>query len=239
MVILLIALSVASVLAFEYLNRRDRGRSTVEERLPGAGQMRDVEGYSLPSSLHFHPLHTWALVEDSQTARVGVDDLARRLLGPADKITLPMTGAELEQGMGCALMRGGGRVAAVAAPVGGEIVEVNRELKNNPDLAFKEPFGRGWLVKIRSWRLAEQLSGLLAGKVAANWLAGSARRVRMAIGGALGETALDGGELVENIGKELDDGVWSRLAERCLGNGVSITVSEETADGSKSWLHSG
>ena len=214
----LLAIMVAAIVLFEYLRYR-RNRSEAKEAGPKvATQSVDhVEGLAMPSGIAFHPMHTWARAEDAQVAVVGIDDFARRLIGEVDHVVLPMTNVEVESGQGCTLLRCGDRVAPVGSPLEGEIVAVNQALLENPSLISNDPYGGGWLYKIRSWRLAEQLGNLLGGGVARSWMTLSAQRLRTSLGGPLGEVAQDGGELLEFFGKDLPCTEWVKLVRDHLG----------------------
>ena len=216
MAILLLVLMVVAVLVFEFLRRR---KETVAAAAPEteAEIVHKADGFAMPLGLSYHPLHTWARPLDAQTVVVGLDDFGCRLVGRINMVLPPMTGIELEQGQSSALLRSGNRIASVVAPIGGEIVEVNKELRERPELISEDPYGRGWLFKIRSWRLAEQLSGLLAGSAAKRWMEDSAQRLRLAFGRAPTAAFQDGGEPLEDIGSLLGRGEWINMVREFLG----------------------
>lgn len=218
MAVFLLVFMVAVIMLIEYLRylrNRPEARDTGEQA--SSRSVDHVEGLAMPSGLAFHPMHTWARAEDAQVAVVGIDDFARRLVGEIDHVVLPVTNVEVENGQGCTLLRSGERVAPVGSPLEGEIVAVNHELLENPELISTDPYGKGWLYKIRSWRLAEQLGNLLGGGVARNWMELSAQRLRSSLGGPLGEVAQDGGELLEYFGKDLPCTEWVKLVRDHLG----------------------
>ena len=213
-----LAIMVAAMMLFEYLRyRRNRSEASGAGAEVAPQSVDHVEGLAMPNGLAFHPMHTWARAEDAQVAVVGIDDFARRLVGEIDHVVLPVTNVEVENGQGCTLLRSGERIAPVGSPLEGEIVAVNHELLENPELISTDPYGKGWLYKIRSWRLAEQLGNLLGGGVARNWMELSAQRLRSSLGGLLGEVAQDGGELLEYFGNDLPCTEWVKLVRDHLG----------------------
>ena len=98
MAVILLVLMVTVVLLVEYLMRRNRATESVDVKSKQPVIVSDVEGMTMGQGLSYHPLHTWAQVIDIQTAKIGLDDLARRLVGKVDRIVLTMTGIELESG---------------------------------------------------------------------------------------------------------------------------------------------
>jgi glycine cleavage system H protein len=208
---------IAAILVVEYLIH---GRRRVAEAVVGKSEpliVAYVDGIALPQGLAYHPLHTWAREVDAQTVVIGLDDFARRLIGRIDNAVLPMTNVELEAGQGATLLRNGQRIAPIANPIAGEVIEVNNTLRDNPELAFKDPYGAGWLYKLRSWRLAEQLSSLLGGSVARQWMELSVKRLKGSFTGEQFAMAQDGGRLLDDIGSHLDYSTWERLLRDNLG----------------------
>ena len=115
-----------------------------------------VAGYELPEALHYHRGHTWARIVGKDTVAIGIDDFSRRLVGKANGVELPIVGAYVRQGGRGATIESDGRAADVIAPVDGEVVAVNPDLEDQPNLVTDDPYGRGWLLKIRSTNLADQ-----------------------------------------------------------------------------------
>ncbi|HUX05708.1 MAG TPA: glycine cleavage system protein H [Acidobacteriota bacterium] len=217
MTVILLVLMVSAVLALEYFLHLRKKSEPSKQQIAKLTIIAKVEGISMPQGISYHPLHTWVREIDAQTVVVGLDDFARRLIGRIDKATLPMTNVELDVGQGATYLRSGRRMVPIANPVEGEIVEVNELLHDDPDLVQLDPYGKGWLYKVRSWRLAEQLSGLLGGSVARQWMELSMRRLRSAFGGELAVMAQDGGELMDDIGSGLAPERWVRLIRDHLG----------------------
>ena len=95
MTVLLVILTFAAFLLMDHLFAR-RPASARHAHVASAPAVAPepvwVAGYQLPESLHYHPGHTWASVQDGDTVAVGMDDFARRLLGPARAVALPGSG---------------------------------------------------------------------------------------------------------------------------------------------------
>src|SRR3989304_893427 len=84
--------------------------------------------FSPPQGLFFHPAHAWAQVEPTGDVKVGLDALVGYLLGSIDRGELPPRGQGVREGDSIATLRRGSRELRLAAPVDGEVVDVNREL---------------------------------------------------------------------------------------------------------------
>lgn len=216
MVIILFALFVAALLVLEFFLLRAKQREE-ETAQPVPLKLETVEGVKLSRQLSFYPLHTWARRTDTQTAVVGIDDLARRLIGTADKVVLPLEGADVEAGQSCVRISNGKRITSVVSPVSGEVVEINNSLSKKPGLLYEDPYGDGWLFRVRSWRLPEQFRSLLSGELASDWMRAAVQRLRFGLGSAAGAVAQDGGQLRENLSEQLDRHDWIRLVHETLG----------------------
>lgn len=101
-----------------------------------------------PKDLKYSKEHEWVKAE-GDTATVGITDFAQKQLTDIVFIELPEKGKHATQGKAMAVVESVKSVSDVFAPVSGEIIEVNKELADSPELINKEPYGKGWMVKIR------------------------------------------------------------------------------------------
>ena len=175
-----------------------------------------VAGYRLPEALHYHQGHTWARVVGPDTVVVGVDDFARQLAGRADAITVPAPGSVVEQGGAAFRIAHGGREAGLVSPVAGEVVETNRAVVENPSLVSDDPYGRGWLAKIRSSSLAANLKNLLSGSLARRWTEESRAELELRLMALSGSVLQDGGAPAADFADHLDPEDWKRLTATFL-----------------------
>ncbi|HET7049928.1 MAG TPA: glycine cleavage system protein GcvH [Solirubrobacteraceae bacterium] len=103
---------------------------------------------SYPSDLLYHPEHDWARVE-GENATFGITWYAQDALGEVVFFDPPKVGAEISMGDAYTEVESVKAVSDVIAPLSGEIVEVNGALSDNPEKINEDPYGEGWLVKVK------------------------------------------------------------------------------------------
>ena len=103
---------------------------------------------SYPSDLLYHPEHDWARVE-GDNATFGITWYAQDALGEVVFFDPPKVGAEISMGDSYTEVESVKAVSDVIAPLSGEIVEVNGALSENPEKINEDPYGEGWLVKVK------------------------------------------------------------------------------------------
>jgi glycine cleavage system H protein len=118
-----------------------------------------VADASYPDDLKYHPEHDWARV-DGDVATLGITWYAQDQLGEVVFFDPPSVGATLTKDSPYAEVESVKAVSDVIAPVSGEIVEVNEALKDSPEQINEDPYGEGWLVKVRLSE-ASELDSLL------------------------------------------------------------------------------
>ncbi len=107
---------------------------------------------SYPEELLYHPQHDWARIDDSgpePLATLGITWYAQEQLGEVVFFEAPSVGALLSKDASYAEVESVKAVSEVIAPLSGEIMEVNAALEDNPALINEDPYGEGWLVKVR------------------------------------------------------------------------------------------
>lgn len=108
-----------------------------------------------PDELLYHPEHDWARV-DGDVATLGITWFAQDALGEVVFFDPPAVGATISKGEGYAEVESVKAVSEVIAPLSGEVVEVNAALGDAPERINDDPYGEGWLVKVRMADPAER-----------------------------------------------------------------------------------
>ena len=103
---------------------------------------------SYPDDLKYHPEHDWARV-DGDVATLGITWYAQDQLGEVVFFDPPDVGASISKDGSYAEVESVKAVSDVIAPVSGEVVEINEALKDAPEQINEDPYGEGWLVKIK------------------------------------------------------------------------------------------
>ncbi len=101
-----------------------------------------------PADLKYTKDHEWIRV-DGDNGIVGITEYAQGELGDVVFVELPAVGTKLAQGKQFGTIEAVKTVSDLFAPVSGEVVEVNELLKDSPEAVNKEPYGGGWMVKVR------------------------------------------------------------------------------------------
>jgi len=107
-----------------------------------------------PDNLRYTKDHEWVRV-DGDTGTVGITDHAQEELGDIVYVDLPRVGAQLQQSVTLGSVESVKAVSEIYSPVTGEVTEVNQVLADAPEKLNEDPYGAGWLVKLRLGNPAE------------------------------------------------------------------------------------
>lgn len=130
--------------------------------------MAKVQDYDVPDALLYHEQHMWVRVE-GEVAVVGVDDFTQKMAGEVTYVELPSEGDEFEAGDLAGTLETGKWVGKLYSPVSGKIVEINQEAADDPTIINKDPYGEGWLFKVKM-KAKEDLGSLMKVDAAIKWL---------------------------------------------------------------------
>jgi glycine cleavage system H protein len=103
---------------------------------------------SVPEELQYTRSHEWVRTE-GDTATVGITDYAQDELGDIVFVELPEEGATFGAGDSFGAVESVKAVSDIYAPVGGEVIEVNEALNDSPEKINEDPYGDGWIIKLR------------------------------------------------------------------------------------------
>ena len=113
---------------------------------------------SVPEELQYTKSHEWVRTE-GDNATIGITDHAQDELGDVVFVELPEVGATFDSGDSFGTVESVKAVSDLYTPVGGEVVEVNEVLNDQPEKINEDPYGEGWIVKLR---VSDEGSGLLS-----------------------------------------------------------------------------
>ena len=103
---------------------------------------------NFPTNVKYTSEHEWIRIENDE-AIVGITDYAQAQLGDIVFVDVTTEGETLEQGEVFGTIEVVKTVSDLFLPIGGEIVEVNPELEEHPELVNKDPYGEGWIIRIK------------------------------------------------------------------------------------------
>jgi glycine cleavage system H protein len=105
---------------------------------------------NVPAELKYSKEHEWLRKEADGTYTVGITEHAQELLGDMVFVDLPDVGKTVDAGDDCAVAESVKAASDIYAPISGEIVAINEELNDSPELVNSEPYAAGWIFKIKA-----------------------------------------------------------------------------------------
>lgn len=115
---------------------------------------------NVPQELRYTKSHEWVRREDDGSVTVGITDHAQELLGDLVYVEAPEVGTTFTSGEDCAVVESVKAASDVYSPVSGEVIESNEALAEAPETINSDPFGDGWIFKVKPADEGE-LDGLL------------------------------------------------------------------------------
>ena len=101
------------------------------------------------TGMRFAETHEW-VKQDGETATVGISEYAQSQLGDVIYLELPAVGQQLDAGTRLGVIESVKAASDLYSPVGGEVTEANAELKDHPEYVNQDPYGKGWIIKLRA-----------------------------------------------------------------------------------------
>lgn len=123
---------------------------------------------NIPADLKYVDTHEWVKI-DGDVATIGITHFAQDQLGDVTFVELPGAGESLQAGAAMGSVESVKAASDLYSPVSGEIIEVNPALESSPELLNSDPYGQGWMLKIRlsgqdgKLLSAEEYQALIAG----------------------------------------------------------------------------
>jgi glycine cleavage system H protein len=102
----------------------------------------------VPDELRYTAEHEWVAI-DGTVASVGITDFAQNSLGDVVYVSIPAAGTAVTAGEPCGEVESTKSVSDIYSPVDGEVIEANPEIEDDPGLVNSDPYGAGWLMRIR------------------------------------------------------------------------------------------
>ena len=105
--------------------------------------------YEIPADRRYARSDEWIRI-DGPVARIGITDYAQSELSDIVFVEVPEVGSRVDAGVPFGVVESVKAVSDLLAPISGEVIQVNDELDEHPELVNEEPYGRGWIIEIRT-----------------------------------------------------------------------------------------
>ena len=115
---------------------------------------------TIPAGLRYTREHEWVAI-DGPVASVGITDYAQNALGDVVYVSVPTPGTRVSAGEPCGEVESTKSVSDIYSPIDGEVAEVNADVDDDPGLVNSDPYGGGWLMKVRLDDAGVEPAGLL------------------------------------------------------------------------------
>ncbi|MFC2111278.1 glycine cleavage system protein H [Bacteroidota bacterium] len=179
----------------------------------------------IPQGLFYNKNHTWAHLEKSGTAKVGLDDFLQHITGEVKFNNLKNPGDTINKGDLLTEIKQNGKNLKIFSPISGKIQSTNSLLYDSPEILNEDPYEKGWIYKITPSNWVAETNSYYLAEEATNWSTKELERFKDFLSGGLmqkysSEPSMvllqDGGELRDNILSELPDEVWQDFQKEFL-----------------------
>lgn len=200
------------VVFWQFVN--SEGTVSFERARAWSGQLADF--FRVPADVFFHPGHAWARLERRGVMTLGLDDFAQQLVGPIAALRLPAVGTALSAGSPAWAIAADGKKVEMLSPVTGTVIAVNDALASRPGLANDDPYGGGWLAKVRVPHASKSLRALMSGSATRKWMDRVCLELTAAFTPELGQLSQDGGTPIHGFARGINPEHWDDVARKFL-----------------------
>ncbi|HYL94359.1 MAG TPA: glycine cleavage system protein H [Terriglobales bacterium] len=185
------------MLAVFYFRRRQAAQvATLLQSEPPPAHPQPVSAVELPGGYFFHPSHTWMAEHGTGMARVGLDAFAANVIGTVQHIAVVGEQRWVRQGQKLITVTSDCETIEMLSPLEGVVAAINPEVIKDPGLAFRDPYGKGWVCQIKSSEMETNERNLIQGPLAERWLEGSFQQLKSVLAEADPVLAQDCGQLL-------------------------------------------
>jgi glycine cleavage system H protein len=178
----------------------------------------------IPQGLFYSRNHTWMFMERSGAATVGLDDLLLHITGEVKFNNLKKPGDTISKGDLLTEIDQDGKLLSILSPVSGKIVDTNTMLNENPAVMNEDPYGKGWIYKIKPTNWMAEAKSCYFAEEATNWSEKELARFRDFLAVTMRnyspEASMvilqDGGELADHSLAALPDDCWKDFQKEFL-----------------------
>ena len=175
-----------------------------------------ASGYKLAKDYYYHYGHTWVRFEHGGMVRVGLDDFAVSLFGVVNRLSLPALGSSLKQGLVSWTFQRDENEAAVLSPLSGQVLAVNYEIQDQPEIMHQDPYHWGWLFVLEPKWPKKSIKSLYFGSEGRRWMELEGQRLLELMGPEYRKLAATGGTPVRDVVSAVRELEWNTLTREFL-----------------------
>ena len=183
-------------------------------------KVKDVE---VPEGLHYSKDFEWVKIEGSKV-RIGITDYAQKQLREIVYVELPSEGDAITQNEPYGTVESVKAVSDLVAPLSGTIEQINGEVQSSPELLNEDPYGKGWILKIKPNNWLAETKSFYFGEEVINWSREEITRIKDFLvnrgeehdPGIKAVILQEGGEIRDYPLSEMNDEIWHRFELRFL-----------------------
>ena len=136
---------------------------------PSTKESDSKHEFNVPAGIFVSQNHTWVNIEMNGTARVGIDDFVRKIIGKIDEVELPKLNQKIKKGDLLFSIKQNSHTINISSPISGRITLINTEHIEHPEWIVIKPFELSWMCCIEPSNLSEELHSLKIGEDTINW----------------------------------------------------------------------
>ena len=222
MTVLLVLFTLILFLVFDHAVQKYRTRSVLSSREEKAGERVLVQRpIYVPNDVSLATNHTWMKQNQDETITIGFDELLSRLVGAIEKVSLPQVGEAVVPAVADIAVGVRGRTLRLALPLSGSVVDVNPDVLKNPSLLLSDPYGKGWLMRVKARADDVEKSRQFVVRWPIEWLSEQVALVRdfIVMNSQQGQAVMlqEGGLLAEGVLQQFDESVWKDFSRTFVG----------------------
>ncbi len=203
-----------------FLNKKANLSSKLKKML----NVLSFDALKIPQGVFYGKNHTWTFMEKSGKAAVGIDDFLLQTTGLVKIKNLKQPGEIINRGDLMTELELNNKTLSVYSPISGKIESFNDVLNENPDILSDDPFGKGWIYKIKPVRWMEEVKSCYLAEEATKWSRNEIVRFKDFLAASNQKYApdkanlvlQDGGELTSHALSVLPDAIWKDFQKSFL-----------------------
>ena len=195
----------------------------VKKQIKSAVHALTLSLLRIPKGLFYSKNHTWAYLEKSGNAKIGIDDFLIHLVGEFKLNLVRIEGEMIKKGEILAEIDQAGKRLKLHAPVSGMIISSNLKVGEDAGILKSDPYGGGWLYSVQPTNWKVETSGFYLADEAVKWISGELQRFKDFINVSLSKNSessvlvfQEGGELQENPLEGMNSEIWSDFQNEFL-----------------------